>query len=152
MQTSKTTLVLDVRCCNDAHVLMSSQLHQNDSSHAYEVVFGGHSNSWLILRRGSVGQSSYEDTAVIEGLVSCDELRTFWVSWENGNVQAGSGGIPFSHTYLGWQDPNPLNVEYLAFSTGWGSEGDFQIRHDGGEMTSPSNLDGIPNIHLHFAI
>ena len=132
MKTTKTNFVFKVRCCNDAHVLMATTMHRNDTDHAYEVVFGGGQNQRAFVRKGSswTGAPGYEEWTDFPGLVDCDELRTFWTSWGDGLLQAGSGAVPLSHTLLTWQDPEPLDVEYLAVSTGWGSTGEWDITHD----------------------
>ena len=135
MQTSTTYLVFKVRCCSDAHVLISTTIHKTDAAHAYEFVFGGGSNHWLFLRKGSwIDGQEFEKSAEFPGLVNCDELRTFWLSWEGGLLQAGGGGIPLSHTLLVWQDPNPLDVQYLALSTGMDNTGEWVIRQDQGQL------------------
>ena len=141
MKTTKKNFVFKVRCCNDAHVLMTTTMHHNDTEHAYELVFGGDNNNKVYIRKGSGwngGVPGYERSGQFPGLMNCDELRTFWASWEGGLVQAGSGAVPLSHTLLTWQDPEPLDVQYLAVSTGWGSTGEWDIAHDQSKLSGLS--------------
>ncbi len=51
-------------------------------------------------------------------ILSCDELRTFWVSWESGRIAVGTGALVGLLEFMAWQDPEPDAVAYLSLS-GW---------------------------------
>jgi len=68
-------------------------------------------------------------------ITSCTELRTFWVGWENGVIEVGRGGELGQDRLMTVTDNDFPGVNYLAISTGWGSEGVWVINDDLG-MTS----------------
>src|SRR5207248_541679 len=76
-----------VRACNDVHVALASAM--DHVQYQYEIVIGGWNNTQSVIRfRDKVHQVEYREV----GIVSCTELRLFWINWEGGNVRVGKGG------------------------------------------------------------
>ena len=72
----------------------------------------------------------------VEDIVSCEEFRAFWVSWEKGSIQVGSG-TQFTHVLAAWDDPNPLtDTKYVAFGSYEGASVDWQVMHDQGSLSN----------------
>ena len=59
-------------------------------------------------------------------ILSCKELRKFWVSWEDNTIQVGSGDL-YQHSFIAWTDPLFHPVGAVSFSTGYGAVGEWQI-------------------------
>ena len=59
-------------------------------------------------------------------ITSCDEYRSFWISWADGNINVGFGAIVGFSEFMFWQDPEPNAVAYLSIS-GWANDGDWEI-------------------------
>ncbi|XP_053442153.1 C3 and PZP-like alpha-2-macroglobulin domain-containing protein 8 isoform X3 [Nycticebus coucang] len=113
-----------VRAHNDARVALSSG--PQDTAGMIEIVLGGHQNtrSWISTSKmGEPVASAY--TAKI---LSWDEFRTFWISWHGGLIQVGHGPEPSNESVIvDWTLLWPPEVQFIGFSTGWGSMGEFRI-------------------------
>ena len=59
-------------------------------------------------------------------ITSCDEYRSFWISWADGNINVGIGAIVGYSEFMFWQDPDPNAVAYLSIS-GWDNVADWEI-------------------------
>ncbi|CAH1780145.1 unnamed protein product, partial [Owenia fusiformis] len=62
-------------------------------------------------------------------VLSCTERRTFWLSWENGLVQLGSGLVKGSSSMLiQWQDTDAMfRPRHMAVSTEQGTKGHWMF-------------------------
>ena len=63
----------------------------------------------------------------MEGILSPDHYIEFWVYWTGGIIEIGQGAIPLAFPIASYEDPAPLNIEFMAFSTGNGSEGYWKV-------------------------
>ena len=59
------------------------------------------------------------------GILNCNELKEFWVSWLNGRLSTGYGGIPLIREIIAFEDTTPTAVNYMAISTGFNSIGEW---------------------------
>ena len=65
-------------------------------------------------------------------IVDCDEVRQFWVRWDNGAITMGDGFEVGYSAVMSWEDPDPHEVNYVTLSTGWGAVGEWRIVEDEG--------------------
>ncbi|XP_038058113.1 C3 and PZP-like alpha-2-macroglobulin domain-containing protein 8 isoform X2 [Patiria miniata] len=108
---------------NDAHIALAAT---QDSYQLYEVVLGGWDNTRSWIARSRMGDALVTDLTA--DIVSWDEFRAFWISWKAGNIQIGHGEVPSNESVImSWQDDNPMQVQYIGFTTGLGSLGEFRI-------------------------
>ncbi|XP_035593483.1 C3 and PZP-like alpha-2-macroglobulin domain-containing protein 8 isoform X2 [Oncorhynchus keta] len=133
-----------VKTHNDAHFALSPSPH--DSAEMLEIVLGGRQNtvSWISL--GKMGEPVV--SAPTPGILSWDEFRSFWVSWNGGGVQVGHGLQPSNESViLQWSSPLPGQVRHIGFSTGWGSVGEFKIwrKEDSDENHNEAFTLGVPH-------
>ncbi|XP_045561976.1 C3 and PZP-like alpha-2-macroglobulin domain-containing protein 8 isoform X2 [Salmo salar] len=133
-----------VKTHNDAHFALSPSPH--DSAEMLEIVLGGRQNtgSWISL--GKMGEPVV--SAPTPGILSWDEFRSFWVSWNVGGVQVGHGLQPSNESViLQWSSPLPGQVRHIGFSTGWGSVGEFKIwrKEDSDENHNEAFTLGVPH-------
>nr|XP_006816218.1 PREDICTED: uncharacterized protein LOC102809517 [Saccoglossus kowalevskii] len=110
----------EVKANNDVHIALSEEERVIDPM--YEIVLGASGNTRSVIRRGSL--SNEKKSVQTPGIVSMNEWRSFWISWSNGEIKVGrEGEAPF----IQWKDPDPLPVNFVGYSTGWGSEGEFRL-------------------------
>ena len=119
-----------VRASNDAHVaffdhdLNDAAWTGNGHEH-YEIAISGWGNTQSVIRESAQGTNvAVADTT---GFLSPSEDRPFWASALNGLVRLGTGSVVGHNVILEWQDPDPINPQYAAVSTGWGSTGTWHI-------------------------
>ncbi|XP_051549354.1 C3 and PZP-like alpha-2-macroglobulin domain-containing protein 8 isoform X2 [Myxocyprinus asiaticus] len=133
-----------IKSHNDAHIALSPTAH--DSSEMVEIVLGGRQNLRSWISRGKMGEPVASTPT--PGILSWDEFRSFWISWREGGVQVGHGLEPSSETLiLQWTGPLPAQVQYIGFSTGWGSVGEFRIwrKEDADENHNEAFTLGVPH-------
>ncbi|XP_049564221.1 C3 and PZP-like alpha-2-macroglobulin domain-containing protein 8 [Orcinus orca] len=113
-----------VRAHNDARVALSPG--PQDTAGMIEIVLGGHQNtrSWISTSKMGEPVASTHTAKIL----SWDEFRTFWISWHSGLIQVGHGPEPTNDSVImAWTLPKTPEVQFIGFSTGWGSVGEFRI-------------------------
>lgn len=90
---------------------------RNSDEKLYEVVIGGFNNKKTVVRIKSLGRSAVEST---DKQLTLHPLRpkTYWLSFDNGSVQVGSGQTVGENVILSWSDPYPWKkIAYLGIGT-----------------------------------
>ena len=65
----------------------------------------------------------------IAGLLSCNEMRYFWLSWENHRVTVGQGYIPGQKVILrSTRSPTSEIIMFVGVSTESNRAGQWQFR------------------------
>ncbi|KAI8513766.1 hypothetical protein Bbelb_080900 [Branchiostoma belcheri] len=114
-------LTFEARASNDVRIGLSAE--DQDLDYMYEIVIGGDGNTRSFIRR-DVGDRLVEVST--PGILSGTESRGFWIAWSgDGTVSVGKEGrlTPF----MQWTDPHPLPVNYVGYTTAYGSAGDFKF-------------------------
>ena len=117
-------MVFKVRACNDAHVQLSEYIDLN-AQLTYVVVIGGGYNTRSFIRRYKGGPN--EALVDTPRILDCDKLRTFWVSWSDGVIEAGQGPLVGDQKFIGWTDPEPREVKAVNVATGWGAAAEWRL-------------------------
>ncbi|KAJ8017844.1 C3 and PZP-like alpha-2-macroglobulin domain-containing protein 8 [Holothuria leucospilota] len=106
---------------SDVHLALSPS---ENSSELYEIVIGGWNNTQSVIRRCE--QCSHLVTEATDLYLSANEFRWFWITFDsNGAIAVGRKDE--STSFMKWADPDPLEVQYLGYSTGFGSSGQFRF-------------------------
>ncbi|KAK2164300.1 hypothetical protein LSH36_66g05034 [Paralvinella palmiformis] len=122
-------IAFSIRARNDAHVALS-KFENNPGFETYEIVIGGWNNEKSVIRKCSQCRPM---TSLDGPLLNDSEFKQFWVSWDEAKLRVGEGGAPHLNELMSWLDPDPHLVNYLAVSTGWGSNGTWVFNFvDGG--------------------
>ncbi len=50
-----------------------------------------------------------------KGIVDCDIMRPFWLSWNDGLIVAGSGSEVGESILMSWTNPNPWPIVAASF-------------------------------------
>uniref|UniRef100_A0A670K9B6 C3 and PZP like alpha-2-macroglobulin domain containing 8 n=1 Tax=Podarcis muralis TaxID=64176 RepID=A0A670K9B6_PODMU len=135
---------VSVKAHHNAHLALSAGPH--DMAEMTEIVIGGRQNAKTWISTSKMGEpvASAETPAIL----SWDEFRSFWVSWANGVVQVGHGPSALNESVIvSWAPPQPLDVKYVGFSTGWGSVGEFKIwrKKEADENHNEAFTLGVPH-------
>ncbi|XP_077978612.1 uncharacterized protein LOC144434040 isoform X2 [Glandiceps talaboti] len=118
-----TQVDFKVKATNDAHIALSAG--PQDMPNLYEIVIGGWANTQSVIRRRK--QGDHKAVASTHDILSPNEFRGFWITYNNGVIKVGKQGL---EAFMEWTDPNPLPVNNMGYSTGWGSTGEFRFRVD----------------------
>ena len=132
LNVTQPYFVFHVRACRDAHVIMSS-LYGHGDNNSYEVVIGAGDNQQTIIREAKLGWTvSQKDTPEV---LSCEQTRAFWVSFDGGRIRVGSGAEVYRQQMVHWNDPSasPHDVTAVSVSTGWGTSGEWTFAASQGE-------------------
>ncbi len=54
-----------------------------------------------------------------------DVYKDYWVFWEAGTIQVGTGHTLFKDTFLNYTDPSPERVSVVGIHSGWGPAADW---------------------------
>ncbi len=106
-------IIFRIKAVSDAHILLTETI--NDFSIGYEVIIGGWDNTQSGIRQPPYGDLVHE--VPTEGLLSKDEWRTFWISYDHGLVEAGSGTDVGANIILQWHADSPLTINAITVST-----------------------------------
>ncbi|XP_066266631.1 uncharacterized protein [Branchiostoma lanceolatum] len=114
--------IFGVQANNDVHVALSSQNYDLDGM--YEIVIGGWNNTKSAIRRSKGGTDRAFNAT--PGILSSTESRGFWIAWTvDGSISVGRQEE--TRPFLQWTDPDPLEVAYAGYTTGWGSTGEWRF-------------------------
>ena len=131
--TGETAVVVGIQACSDGHIGLS-EVPGLSSLNMYEVVIGGWSNSKSVIRRARQGHIEVE--ASTPDILSCNSMKFFWVTWEDGIIEVGAGGIIGQTRLLYFKDPDPYTVNSITLATAGGHEGIFAY----GQNTGSKNI------------
>ena len=121
-----------VKACHDATVGLSQEPGVT-TDNTYEVIIGGRKNTATFIRKIFAGDRTIWKELPIANLTSCNETRPFWVTWRSSVITVGRGLVINQNPFLTWQDPNPMRVTGVAITTGWGSDGVWEVQQDQGK-------------------
>ena len=119
--TGTRRIEFEAKANNDVHIALSPS---ESSSDLYEIVIGGWGNTRSVIRRCK--QCEAHTTVETDHYLSASEFRMFWITFGNNGVIA-VGREDESTPFMEWTDPDPLDIQYLGYSTGWGSSGEFRF-------------------------
>ena len=121
-----------VRACHDAIVYLSHE-RMAASDSAYEIAIGTKNNLRTQIRRASDRQVlADEDTPDI---VNCSNYRQFWVSWVEGLLQMGTGGLKDINKVISHDTADTRTIRSVAM-TGDNLQGDparWEVRKNSGK-------------------
>ena len=120
----RTSNIFSLKACHDGHVGLAEVVGLSSLT-MYEIVIGGWQNSKSVIRRAR--QGTIEVEASTPNILDCNSARNFWLSWEDGVIQFGTGGIVGQTRILSYTDPNPYTVNSLTVATAEGQIGDWRF-------------------------
>ena len=128
--TRSTYLNFKVQACSSANVGLFT------ATYSYEVQIGHNENTMLsIFDKRQTRPVAY---ITIGSLLSCDEMRYFYVSFDNGNIEVGKGSFP-GIKLLEYEDSNAERVTAVSMktaTTGDSSLGEWEFRRKLGKSIS----------------
>ena len=105
-----------------------------------QVVIGGASNTKSFIRNATQGTSWVDvDTP---GILSCDEMRTFWIHWDAGLIRVGRGPSVGRGEFMYWFNAFIFPVHALSVSTGWTAIGLWEFSDIAGTLSRRVSLYG----------
>ncbi|KAJ8034986.1 C3 and PZP-like alpha-2-macroglobulin domain-containing protein 8 [Holothuria leucospilota] len=119
--TGSQRIHIEVKASNDAHIALSPSGY---SYEFYEVVIGEWANLQSVIRHCM--QCPGEITEFTQDYLSPSEFQQFWITFgSNGAIAVGRDDE--TTPFMEWIDPDPVDVQYLGYSTGWESKGEFRL-------------------------
>lgn len=126
------------------HVALASSHLPNDKM--YKITLGAAENTISWLGRGKHGMNtkfphktrpSRKKYNVVEydvqlvsiptpGILSQDEWRTFWLTWEKGIIAFGRGSTLMNQTLFKWKMDKKVKIQQIGFASAWGSLAEFR--------------------------
>ncbi|XP_033109631.1 uncharacterized protein LOC117110909 isoform X8 [Anneissia japonica] len=121
-----TRFEFSVKASNDVHIALSAE--NENLTPMYEIVIGGWNNKKSVIRRCQQceNRTLYEKSL---GFLNQNRYNQFWIRFVNGEIAVGYIG---DRAFMTYKDPNPLDINYVGYSTGWGSTGNFEFCGIGG--------------------
>ncbi|XP_023289355.1 uncharacterized protein LOC105697458 isoform X2 [Orussus abietinus] len=121
-----------IKAPNDAHIALTTGPNEGDPM--YEVFIGGWGNAKSVIRKNRTKPEVAE--AETPGILSADELRGFWIRWQDGTIRVGKEGE--ASPFLSYSDPEPFGIGYFGVCTGWGASGEWLIEDPSSGLPTPS--------------
>ncbi|VDI49738.1 Hypothetical predicted protein [Mytilus galloprovincialis] len=94
----------------------------------YEIFYGGGGNRWTYLSRN---YGSNEAAFNTPNLLDCNNMVSLWLSWENGQLQSGTGSILGQNRMMNWNDPYPLPIKGIGVMSAYGHNATWIIPSKG---------------------
>ncbi|XP_011504091.1 PREDICTED: C3 and PZP-like alpha-2-macroglobulin domain-containing protein 8 isoform X2 [Ceratosolen solmsi marchali] len=124
-----------IKAPNDAHIALTTG--PNESDPMWEVFIGGWNNSKSVVRKNRTKPDVIEVNT--PNILSADELRGFWIRWNDGEITVGMEGEQSS--FLSYTDPEPFEITHFGVCTGWGASGEWLIEDATVAAPTPSAPD-----------
>lgn len=145
--TSHTDITFSVNICHDARVIL------HGSNQNLEIVLEERQDSsrCVIIDVGA-GVVSHADPVCTKEILGCGVWRSFYVTWEGGEVMVGSttgtsGAWTREPSFMTYMTGYPLVVQSVSVS-GNLSEGDFEF----GKINSKPNVLAFTNLSYHTVL
>lgn len=119
-----------VKAQSDAMISLL-RVPRNIFATSYEIVIGTQSNGHTVtILRGKspLGANEFEIEIDTVDILSSTDLRSFWVSWQDGAIQFGTGNVFGQGRLINYKDPQPSYRKYvhsLAVASGTNAEWEF---------------------------
>ncbi|XP_064595766.1 C3 and PZP-like alpha-2-macroglobulin domain-containing protein 8 [Liolophura sinensis] len=139
-----TAFSFTVRAVSSAHLRLTSV--PGDTNHVVEILIGGNGNSLSSISRGK--SDSDQVTAHTPNVLTMEEYRAFWVSWEGGRVRVGLGSHINYQQLMSLDLHEEHTVEYIGFATSSGVPATFKIWTDSEGTYGEVFHLGIPANHV----
>ena len=83
---------------------------------------------YMYLYQHMFFQGQIVNQTITPSILTCDESRPFWISWDYKGVYAGKGNIPPNDMIMSYNNTGGIHtINAISLSTGWGATGDWQI-------------------------
>lgn len=110
-------IIFDIKSCSDAFVLLSASPNLSKISNSfYEFGFGVSSDLKFSFRRKSGGSNTYIKQSGHK-LLNCIEYRSFWISWNSGDIRLGKGNAVNFRRFYQYNDTNPIKIEEVGIKS-----------------------------------
>ena len=124
-----THYILRVRGCEDARIVLSSELgllYQD----ATEIRIQSEGKTSIL---SPVGGTMYSTTPST-GVLNCHEMRTLWVRWEDNTIEVGTGSRQGENTIVSYHNSSWHDINALGVSAG-AAELQWQLIDAGGKLS-----------------
>ncbi|CAA9993349.1 unnamed protein product [Nesidiocoris tenuis] len=81
------------------------------------------------IRSMRLGYSVHLTSAATPGILSSDQSKTFWISWDRGAISLGSGSTVHEKRILKWKIDKRMKISFIGFATKWGQPAEFRYVH-----------------------
>ena len=103
------------------------------------MVLGADDNQRSVIRYGSTTDRNTVFNTSTPNILHCNELRTFWLSWDHGvgMVKIGRGPLVDENGFMQWTNPQrpAPNFNALALSCYTGSAALWKVNENAGKMS-----------------
>lgn len=108
----RKSIRFQVKATRYVFIVLSSG--NNTDSPGYWFILGGWGGTKSCLMEGSQCYSTY-----IGPVLSGEQYRSFWVTWNEGRVRVGTGATPGNGTFMDRVFPNVYTVRHALINTPW---------------------------------
>ena len=127
MWLSETTTnfhIFHVRAHSNARLALTPGLE--DTQSGYEVVIGGDNDTLTYIKY--INEEERQASAETQGILISSALSTFWIRFDNGVIEVGTGDDVGAYTVLSWTDTRtPTTVKAIAYSTDASTRGHWSV-------------------------
>ncbi len=120
---AQTEATFSVKSCEDISLVLSETAGM-PTLNTYQVVLGINKNAQSEIRDGVDGHALVR--AQTSNLLSCDVMRSFWVSWQDGVLCVGTGYIIGQQMFMSWTSPRgSIRVSGISTASVYQAEWDM---------------------------
>ncbi|XP_071443251.1 C3 and PZP-like alpha-2-macroglobulin domain-containing protein 8 [Hetaerina americana] len=124
---SREGVVFEARAGAGIHIALSDV--REASPNMYRVALGDADNTVSWIGRGSHAIGVHLASAQTPRILSSEDFRTFWMTWEqrSGRLEVGTGHAFHNGTILTVKTDPTLRVRQLGFASDWGLPAEFRV-------------------------
>ena len=130
--SGRTYVVVSVKACSDAQIVLATIVGNSDIN-ATRVTLGSDGNMLTCIMQ--VDNDGFKACARTPSVLDCNRKITFWVTWSEGDIYVGLGGVIGSRkmAYMGHPAGLDIDINEIVFLTSSSQTvGTWQVINTGG--------------------
>ncbi|CAC5362839.1 unnamed protein product [Mytilus coruscus] len=120
-----TSLMIKLKACHSAHVLLSNSVVRNSSKPLYEIIISYfYDTSYIVYR----AEGSLDTDFSTPDILNCTVYLPFWIRWADGDIKLGTGIVVGDHVLGNFKNADHFVVRSIGVLTDRGSLGKWNIK------------------------
>ena len=124
-EDDRNHIIFRIKAASDAHILLTDEV--NDYTKGYELIIGGWDNSQSAIKIPPHSGGTIVIEVPTPDILSANEWRTFWVTYDHGLIETGSGSDVGANIILQYHVDNPMTITAISVSGAVNYEADWEF-------------------------
>ena len=130
LATDREYFIFSLKACEDAYVILTTVPGITEDN-SYHIVMGAQSNSMTEIHKQS--PQSETKSFSTQDILSCSEMRPFWIRWVSGSIELGTGDDVGSAILFAWRDMSAYEINSISLASKHTENAHWEFDEDSSE-------------------